>query len=323
MKGVLGLTLLLFVFGVSGGYVLEQNWAGANFFNGWQFWTGDDPTHGTVDYVSQQVAQQAGLINTNVNGRVYIGADMTHTVSTKQRGRQSVRITTQQTYNSGLFIIDLAHMPTGCGTWPAWWLVGPNWPTGGEIDIIEGINLFTAVQTTLHTNDGCSMAGEDKNSFTGTWVPGTNGQPATNCNVKAPNQANNQGCSIKGLANSYGAPFNNNGGGVYVCEFTGNFIRMFFFPRNSIPGDIGAKVPNPNNWGKPYANFELGGQCPNSHFKNLQMVINLTFCGDWAGADFGSECPNDGTCANFVKQQPSAFKESYWSINYVDVYQNQ
>jgi len=195
----LGLTLLLFVFGVSGDYVLEQNWAGANFFNGWQFWTGDDPTHGTVDYVSQQVAQQAGLINTNVNGRVYIGADMTHTVSTKQRGRQSVRITTQQTYNSGLFIIDLAHMPTGCGTWPAWWIVGPNWPNGGEIDIIEGVNLFTAVQTTLHTNDGCSMAGEDKNSFTGTWVPGTNGQPATNCNVKAPNQANNHVVVLKVL----------------------------------------------------------------------------------------------------------------------------
>jgi len=28
----LGLTLLLFVIGVSGDYALEQNWAGANFF---------------------------------------------------------------------------------------------------------------------------------------------------------------------------------------------------------------------------------------------------------------------------------------------------
>ena len=23
----------------------------------------------------------------------------------------------------------------GCGTWPAFWLVGPNWPNGGEIDV--------------------------------------------------------------------------------------------------------------------------------------------------------------------------------------------
>lgn len=26
-------------------------------------------------------------------------------------------------------------MPFGCGTWPAYWLVGPNWPSGGEIDV--------------------------------------------------------------------------------------------------------------------------------------------------------------------------------------------
>jgi hypothetical protein len=29
------------------------------------------------------------------------------------------------------------------GTWPAYWLCGPNWPQGGEIDIIEGVNLDT------------------------------------------------------------------------------------------------------------------------------------------------------------------------------------
>ena len=32
-------------------------------------------------------------------------------------------------------------MPTGCGTWPAYWLCGENWPYKGEIDIIEGVNI--------------------------------------------------------------------------------------------------------------------------------------------------------------------------------------
>lgn len=34
--------------------------------------------------------------------------------------------------------MDSVHMPTGCGTWPAFWSNGPNWPDGGEIDIVEG-----------------------------------------------------------------------------------------------------------------------------------------------------------------------------------------
>ena len=34
---------------------------------------------------------------------------------------------------------DLAHMPTGCATWPSWWMnsVLGQWPEQGEIDLIE------------------------------------------------------------------------------------------------------------------------------------------------------------------------------------------
>lgn len=48
--------------------------------------------------------------------------------------------------NGGLFIYDVAHMPTGCGLWPSIWMVGPNWPAGGEIDIIEGVHAITQVR---------------------------------------------------------------------------------------------------------------------------------------------------------------------------------
>jgi beta-glucanase (GH16 family) len=52
-----------------------------------------------------------------------------------------VRLTSKNSYTHGLVILDLAHMPGGvCGTWPAFWMVGPNWPNSGEIDIIEGVN---------------------------------------------------------------------------------------------------------------------------------------------------------------------------------------
>ena len=54
--------------------------------------------------------------------------------------RQSIRITTQQVYTGGLVIMDSVHMPTGCGTWPAFFSDGPNWPAGGEVDIVEGMS---------------------------------------------------------------------------------------------------------------------------------------------------------------------------------------
>lgn len=32
----------------------------------------------------------------------------------------------------GVFIADIAHMPGGaCGSWPAFWMFGPNWPNSG------------------------------------------------------------------------------------------------------------------------------------------------------------------------------------------------
>lgn len=30
-----------------------------------------------------------------------------------------------------------------------------------------------------------------------------------------------------------------------------------------------------------YAYFGLGGSCPENHFNNMNMVFDLTFCGDW------------------------------------------
>lgn len=129
------------------GYTLKAKYDSTNFFSQFSFFTGGDPTHGYVNYLSQSAAQSAGLINTN-GGQVYMGVD--YATLNPSNGRGSVRLSSNTAYTHGVFIADIAHMPAAiCGTWPAFWLVGPNWPANGEIDIIEGVSQQTTDSITL------------------------------------------------------------------------------------------------------------------------------------------------------------------------------
>jgi len=289
---------------------LVDNWSGNNFFGNFDFFTGGDPTHGYVQYVNQSIAQNNGLLN--VNGDVvHIYSDHTHVASGS--GRMSVRITSKKVYNSGLFTFDLTHMPTGCGTWPAIWTVGPGWPNAGEIDIIEGVNKNTENSMTLHSSNGCTMAGVNRNM--------TGKATGADCWVSDPKQPNNAGCGVtNSVANSYGAGFNSNNGGVYAMHWTSAGVKVWFFPRNRIPSDLTSNKPVPTSWPTPDSTFPFGSNCPSNHFSNHQVVLDLTFCGDWANAVFGSSgCP--GTCNDYVKNNPNDFAEAYWTINYFKIFQ--
>ncbi|KAE8351844.1 concanavalin A-like lectin/glucanase domain-containing protein [Aspergillus coremiiformis] len=290
-------------------YTLQDDYGtSAAFFDKFTFFTASDPTHGFVKYVDRSTAENTGLIN--AGGSIYMGVDHTNVAS---GGRQSVRISSNNAYNHGLFILDLAHMPGSiCGVWPAFWLLGPNWPNGGEIDVIEGVNEQAINQVALHTSDNCTI---NNSGFSGTLL-------TSNCYVNAPGQDNNAGCGIKdNSAQSYGNGFNNAGGGVYATEWTGEAISIWFFPRASIPGDIMSGNPNPSAWGIPSARF--AGACNiDSHFNNLQIVFDTTFCGDWAGGIWGrGSCASKGSCNDWVANNPSAFADAYWRLNSLKVYQ--
>ena len=80
-----------------------------------------------------------------VGHKFFMRADDWSIVGPTARGRDSVRISSQTAYDEAVFVLDLQHMPYGCATWPAFWTLsqqGP-WPTGGEIDIIEGKHART------------------------------------------------------------------------------------------------------------------------------------------------------------------------------------
>jgi hypothetical protein len=72
------------------------------------------------------------------------------------------------------------------------------------------------------------------------------------------------------------------------------------------------------------ARFELGNSssaCPSSHFTDHTIIFDNTFCGDWAGAVFGDVCGGGPGCVEYVQYNPSYFEESYWMVNFVDVYE--
>ncbi|ORX60603.1 hypothetical protein DM01DRAFT_1300445 [Hesseltinella vesiculosa] len=300
-------TLLL---GSASAWNLTDTYQGSTFFDGFNFSNITDPTKGTVQYVDRATAQSSGLISVK-NNVITMKADDTNVTP---NGRPSIRIASKKTYNSGLFILDLTHMPTGCGTWPAYWLVGPKWPNGGEIDIIEGVNNQTNNHITLHTSANCQMDPTSSNG-TGKWL-------TNNCAVNATGQSPNAGCSVQSSsATSYGRGFNSAQGGVYATQWkdtTG--IQVWFFPRRSIPSDITSGHPNPASWGKPTADFPFS-KCSSNHFSNLAITFDLDFCGVWAGAVYKSQFHCPGTCSDYVINQPKAFSEAYWNINSLKVYQ--
>ncbi|KAF7789293.1 hypothetical protein EIP86_000236 [Pleurotus ostreatoroseus] len=192
------------------------------------------------------------------------------------------------------------------------WEVGANWPNQGEVDIVEGVNNVSPNQATLHTSSGCTMP--SSRSMTGS-VTGTNCDASVN---------NNAGCGVKATAtNSFGPSFNSAGGGWYAMERTDSFIKVWFWTRNAgnVPSDVknGGTTVDTDNWGSPFAFFPNTDCDIDSHFGPHNIVINLTLCGDWAGAVFNSDgC--SGSCTDYVNNNPSAFTNAYFDFEWLKIY---
>lgn len=137
---------------------------------------------------------------------------------------------------AGLFVLDATHVPTGCSLWPAWRFVKDIDKWGiGEIDVIEGENLYDENLVTMHNeilncnqqrvceyemygqpylepDPSCEARGGD---CPADWNP---------CNN--PHKDSKYSCPIKTRSiPNLGAAFNRAGGGVYVMERTSAAIK--------------------------------------------------------------------------------------------------
>ncbi|KAL5450962.1 hypothetical protein PMIN07_008712 [Paraphaeosphaeria minitans] len=98
-------------------YQLVQEYNASNIFEEFDFFSGPDPTGGFVQYVTKEVAASTPLIG-NSSDLIYIGVDDSNVYTPGGVGRPSVRLQSKLTFTEGLFVIDLTHIPVGCGTWP-------------------------------------------------------------------------------------------------------------------------------------------------------------------------------------------------------------
>ncbi|KAL2154185.1 hypothetical protein VTH82DRAFT_2861 [Thermothelomyces myriococcoides] len=318
-------------------YTLVDTFDASNFFDEFDFFTEPDPTHGFVQYVDGYTANRKGLAGF-ASGGIYLGVDFNSTTTT---GRASVRLTSRKSYTKGLFVADIAHMPAGtaesssCGLWPAFWMFGPDWPNSGEIDILEGVNSQTTNSVSLHTGPGCTVS--NVGSLPGTELVSAECQADVGCtqNTSAPN--------------NYGASFNAAGGGIYAVEWTDAAIKVWFLPRDSpVTNELSSSSSSstttstsrvndintttiitldPSTFGTPLAVFAGGPECAIAdHFANHNLVVDTTFCGDWAGRVWDSDATCAAladTCEEYVGAHPEAFADAYWIFRSIRVYQLQ
>jgi hypothetical protein len=237
---------------------------------------------------------------------------------------KAIRLTSNSVYNYGLFAISVDHIPEGKGVWPAFWLLGTGatWACNGEIDIIEGVNSVSTDPatsqnlSTLHTSFDCPQTeGNCRDGETG-----------IKANWNTCGCSGGEGCPTKGCPKqfadqtSFGNGFNNKSpkGGMFACELTRKGkVQIWYFPDKT-------KFPNSSTidtttWGTPTVSFAA---CEG--FQNLQIIINTTLCGAWAGDKYpfvdgvpalrNQQCQTDLTSG-------SDLSNAFWTINWLRVYQ--
>ncbi|KAJ7627648.1 glycoside hydrolase family 16 protein [Mycena polygramma] len=315
---MLGPLLCLFslLFSAVSCYNIVDDFSGLTFFDNWDFYGNyDNLTLGDVVWLDEADAFTQQLALVNAAGNVIIKVDNFSNVPFNQK-RNSVRITTKSTYDLGsLWIIDAVHLPYGCSVWPSIWTMGPAWPAGGEIDIIEAINLELNNQYALHTTSGCIHTTPADQTGTST---------LTDCSQAS-------GCLVaENTPNSYQSGFAAAGGGVWAAQFDYTGIFIWFWSRPNVPASITGSTDTSSidlsDWGPPSASY-VNTSCTIENFFGPQnLVIDITLCGQYAGLPekYLETCAGSGPtgiCYNDnVVGSGANYDNAYFELKYVRAY---
>jgi hypothetical protein len=107
-----------------GPYKLIENQEGMDFFNYYTFYDGADSegSAGYISYVSEEKAKDLGIVGVTTDSETHEDFVYMKSSSTSDGPRSSIRLEGKNRFDRGLFILDLRHMPSGPGVWPAFWL---------------------------------------------------------------------------------------------------------------------------------------------------------------------------------------------------------
>ncbi|KAF8896814.1 concanavalin A-like lectin/glucanase domain-containing protein [Mucidula mucida] len=291
---------------------------GSSIFDFFSFETGASDNSGCANYVSRD----SGLVYTDSNGYAVVAIDSTEYASL----RNSVRMVSNTEFNVGsLIIVDVQEMPAVCGTWPAIWLNGGcTWPDCGEIDILEGVNMYTQNIFSVHTNDGCSLDQSEVDSLTSAALKTTS---TLSCNANA--DSTSCGFNLDSQT-SYGQPFNSASGGTYAVSITDDAISFYFWNQGSVPSDITSNTPTPSSWGSALVTISNTACDISSHFTDLSLIINTNLGGTFAEGVWNTANNGQSTsCAastgfssayEYVTQVGSAFADAKFTIRSIATY---
>ncbi|KAF7348526.1 hypothetical protein MVEN_01370100 [Mycena venus] len=303
------------------GWKLSKKLEGSDFLDFFNYDTGTGDNDGVAEYVN---GVQEGLAYTSGN-QVILAVDTAEDVS----ARNSLRMVSKTTFNAkdmNLFIFDIAHMPAVCGTWPAVWFTGANWPYQGEIDVVEGVSLYNQNIYSVHTGSGCTISSSAVSAMSAVTIVKSDG---TDCDATV----DPAGCGFTDhQATTFGPGFNSAGGGVFALQFDTTGIKMWFFQTGNVPSDISSLAPNPSTWGAPRMSVPTSSCSPTTFFSDLMMVVDTNLGGtftegvwavDGAGGQAKSCKTQTGvdTAADYVKSHGSEFgAAAQWEINGFYIY---
>ncbi|GAA6022848.1 hypothetical protein JCM10207_001422 [Rhodosporidiobolus poonsookiae] len=320
LSAAAGALSVLFAAPAHAAYSLTKDYSGDSFFDGWEYYGHyDNLTNGDIDFVNQTDSSDLTYINSA--GNAIIKVDNTSSVLYPNK-RRSVRLQSTDNYPIGsLWVFDFLHVPYGCSVWPAAWSQAATWPQGGEIDTFEGVNLQQRNQMALHTDSGCTAAASStSNAFSGNLT-------YNNCDHDV---NSNSGCTVTETnAASYGEAFAAAGGGVWATEFGKDGIKIWFFSRSDVPSDLltsnSSAIPDPSNWGTPSADYSASSCSIPDYFAPQHLVLDITACGDWAGAAavINQTCPlTTDLCYTSFVLDSSNFNTAFFEIPSIRVYSN-
>ncbi|KAF8817140.1 glycoside hydrolase family 16 protein [Phlegmacium glaucopus] len=312
-------------------YNIVKEYSGTNFFNDWVFYDHyDNLTNGDAIFVSasQAASSKLAFVDPTTNHAI-IKVDNTSTVVFNYK-RDTVRIQTSDLFSVGsVWTADILHVPYGhgvlfhphissclgyslIGKYKIRWSSAPAWPTGGEIDTFEGVNLATHNLMGLHTLPGCTQVSPKQSS---TLID------STDCSYL---HNGNQGCTTTDPSTaSYGAGFARAGGGVFVTEYAATGISVWFFSRSNVPSVLSSNSStiDTSTFGLPVGNWPATGCASSTFFEPQNLVFDITLCGGFAGVPsiFAQTC--SGVCYNdYVVGNGSNYAMAYFEVASVRVF---